>query len=235
MTPTNNVSDLTRRDALDVLSKTVLDNDLGKLTPRERTQYYFAVCNSLGLNPLTRPFELIRLNGKLQLYAKKDATDQLRALNRISLDAPVTQVVGDCFVVTVSARTPDGRTDSDLASVSIKGLQGEALCNAMMKAVTKAKRRVTLSICGLGGFLDETEARSIRNVEFVDETPTNSDDGQVWRTWQHPSDAIAWAASVLPQLTTERLEAMFAELDAPAGKKAPAWCEKILELVDYGF
>jgi hypothetical protein len=34
------------------------------------------------------------------------------------------------------------------------------LANALMKAETKSKRRVTLSICGLG-FLDETEADSI--------------------------------------------------------------------------
>ena len=32
--------------------------------------------------------------------------------------------------------------------------------NAKLKAITKAKRRVTLSICGLG-FLDETEIETI--------------------------------------------------------------------------
>ena len=44
--------------------------------------------------------------------------------------------------------------------VPIEGLRGEALSNAMMKATTKAKRRVTLSLCGLG-MLDETEVESI--------------------------------------------------------------------------
>ena len=42
----------------------------------------------------------------------------------------------------------------------IKGLAGDALVNAKLKAITKAKRRVTLSICGLG-FLDETEIETI--------------------------------------------------------------------------
>jgi len=37
---------------------------------------------------------------------------------------------------------------------------GEALANALMKASTKAKRRLTLSLCGLG-FLDETEVGTI--------------------------------------------------------------------------
>lgn len=223
-----------RSHAAGILAKTVLDNDLSKLTPRERTEYYFAVCNSLHLNPLTRPFELIRLNGKLTLYARKDATDQLRALHRISLDAPVTQVIGDAFVVTVTAKAPDGRTDADMASVSIKNLQGDALCNAMMKCVTKAKRRVTLSICGLGGFLDETEARTVKNVEFVEE-PADIDDGQVWRSWKSPSDAITWAVRILPEYTVAQLEQMFESLEAPTGKKAPAWCQKVLELVDHSF
>src|SRR4029077_13307885 len=45
-------------------------------------------------------------------------------------------------------------------AVSIKGLGGQLLANAYMKAETKAKRRGTLSICGLG-WMDETEADSI--------------------------------------------------------------------------
>ncbi len=46
-------------------------------------------------------------------------------------------------------------------------LSGEAGANLMMKAVTKAKRRVTLSICGLG-MLDETEVVTIPGAEIVD-------------------------------------------------------------------
>jgi hypothetical protein len=41
-------------------------------------------------------------------------------------------------------------------AVAVKGLIGEALANAYMKSETKAKRRVTLSIMGLG-LLDESE------------------------------------------------------------------------------
>ena len=32
----------------------------------------------------TRPFEFITLNGKLTMYARKDATDQLRKLNAVT-------------------------------------------------------------------------------------------------------------------------------------------------------
>ncbi len=49
------------------------------------------------------------------------------------------------------------RTDEDIGSLACPDtMKGEALAIASMKAVTKAKRRVTLSICGLG-MLDETE------------------------------------------------------------------------------
>ena len=54
-----------------------------------------------------------------------------------------------------------GRIDAALGSVSIVGLRGEALSNAKMKAETKAKRRATLSICGLGFVLDETEIETV--------------------------------------------------------------------------
>ena len=56
------------------------------------------------------------------------------------------------------------REDVDFGAVSIKGLAGDALVNAKLKAITKAKRRVTLSICGLG-FLDETEIDTIPTAQ----------------------------------------------------------------------
>src|SRR5690606_34807847 len=116
---------------------------------------------SLGLNPFTKPFEYINLNGKLTLYAKRDATDQLRAINGVSVEITSREMHDNgIYVVTARARTPDGRTDEAIGAVSVAGLKGEALANAIMKAETKAKRRVTLSICGLG-WLDETEVADV--------------------------------------------------------------------------
>ena len=59
-----------------VVQQVLLGGDLSKLTPEQRVAFYNRVCESLGLNPLTRPFEFIVLNGKMTLYARKDATDQ---------------------------------------------------------------------------------------------------------------------------------------------------------------
>jgi hypothetical protein len=151
-------------DPSEIMEAVLLAGDLSKLSSDERTSYYLKTCSSLGLNPYTKPLDYIKLSGREVLYATKGCADQLRSLHRISLEITDRRVIGDMLTVTAKAVTPDGRTDEDVAAISIKGLAGEALANATMKAVTKAKRRVTLSICGLG-MLDETEVQSVLEVE----------------------------------------------------------------------
>jgi hypothetical protein len=114
----------------------------------------------VGLNYLTNPFSYIVLNGKLQLYAKKDAAEQLRKIHRVSIQIISKEIIGDAYVVHVKGRDKDGTEDEATGIVAISNIKGEALANAMLKAETKAKRRVTLSICGLG-MLDENELESI--------------------------------------------------------------------------
>jgi len=152
----NDIANTTHSDTLGEIERVLVMGDLARLNPQQRTVYYNRVCESVGLNPLTRPFEYITLNGKLTLYARKDATDQLRSLRGITIRIAERTVVDDIMCVTAEATDRHGRTDSSLGAVSVGGLRGEARANALMKAETKAKRRVTLSICGLG-FLDESE------------------------------------------------------------------------------
>jgi hypothetical protein len=154
------MKEIAKQGAGEVLDAVISRGDLSKLTPAERVLYYRRVCESLGLNPLTRPFEYIVLNGRLTLYARKDATDQLRRLHGVSIQIVARERLDDVYIVTARATTPDGRTDESTGAVSIAGLKGEALATALMKAETKAKRRVTLSIVGLG-WLDESEVDSI--------------------------------------------------------------------------
>lgn len=156
----------------DIIERVMLQGDLSKLSASDRVQYYRAVCASLRLNPLTRPFDYITLNGKLTLYARRDCADQLRKRDSISVTIPSRERNDDVYIVTARAVTPDGRADESIGAVSIKSLVGEQLANAIMKAETKAKRRVTLSICGLG-WTDESEIDSIptaRRIEVDAET-----------------------------------------------------------------
>ncbi len=150
----------------DKIESVLMQGDLSKLSANERVEYYRAVCQSVGLNPLTRPFDYITLNGKLTLYAKKDATDQLRANNQVSITKLEKETVNDIYLVTAYASGRNGRTDASTGAVNIAGLKGDALANALMKAETKAKRRVTLSICGMG-LLDETEIETIPDAKTV--------------------------------------------------------------------
>lgn len=162
------------------IEQALVGGDLSKLSPAQRVSYYNRVCESLGLNPLTKPFAYIILNGKLTLYALKDCTEQLRSNRQISIQIKAREVVEGCYVVTASAHT-NARQDESIGAVPIDGLKGEARANAMMKAETKAKRRVTLSICGLG-MLDESEVASIDPHSYSIEAPAPSGNRESART-----------------------------------------------------
>jgi len=139
-----------------IAEQVLIGGDLSKLSPEQRATYYMQVCESTGLNPYTKPFDYITLNGKLTLYAKRDATDQLRKAHGVSCAITSRERMDDVYIVTAKARDTDGREDESTGVVTIGNLKGDALANALMKAETKAKRRVTLSICGLG-WMDESE------------------------------------------------------------------------------
>jgi hypothetical protein len=147
-------------DQSPVLERVILQGDLSKLSPEDKVSYYGKVCESVGLNPLTKPFDYLRLNNKEVLYATKGAAEQLRAVHHISVDIVSRELIGEVYVVTAKASEPSGRYDESTGATPVGSLKGESLANAYMKAETKAKRRVTLSICGLN-MLDETEVESI--------------------------------------------------------------------------
>ena len=157
-----------------IIKQVLLQGDLKRLTDEQKLSFYTRVCESVGLNPLTQPFQYIVLNGKEVLYARREATEQLRRLHRVSITIPARELVDEVYVVTARATLPDGRTDENIGAVPLAGLKGEARANAMMKAETKSKRRVTLSICGLG-MLDETEVESLPpTVAYKVEAPRES-------------------------------------------------------------
>lgn len=173
----------------ELMEAVLVGGDLSRLTPAQRTQYYLKTCETLMLNPFTKPFEYIELNNKLVLYARRDCTDQLRSTRHVNVSIVARELVEGVYTVTARATMPDGRTDESIGAVALakesgewktaqsgkryfagngewKPLQGEERANAMMKAETKAKRRVTLSICGLG-IMDESETSSVPGARVV--------------------------------------------------------------------
>ena len=165
------------------VEQALLIGDLSHMSDEVRIAYYVATCRSLGLNPLTKPFQALKNDdGKVTLYPDKGCAEQLRKLHRVSIRVVDRQVLDDLYIVTVRATTPDGREEESQGIVPIakaKGiwedyeyhgqpkrrfkpaydaegqeitvrLSGTERATALMKAETKAKRRVTLAICGLG-------------------------------------------------------------------------------------
>jgi hypothetical protein len=151
-----------------VISQLILNGDLSKLTANDKIKYYNGYCERMGLDPFTKPFDILRLNGREVLYCTRSGTQQLNKLHQVShliTSRELIEAVG-VYQVTSKASLPDGRCTESIGAVNIAGLKGEAYANAIMKAETKAKRRATLDLLGLG-VLDESEADSIPNAEPV--------------------------------------------------------------------
>jgi hypothetical protein len=158
-----------------IISNLVLQGDLKGLNSDQKVKYYSNICKALGLNPLSKPFDLITLQGKEIMYANKGAAEQLRKIHKISIVEMIKSQKETMYEVTVKAQDATGRYEIASGAVSIiypdkiktgdgwkdnpkagKLYNGEDMSIAIMKAETKAKRRVTLALCGMG-MLDESE------------------------------------------------------------------------------
>lgn len=220
------------------VAKLILENDFKNLHEKHRVEIYKDVCEKCGLDPSTHPFEFIELNGKLTLYATKRATDQLRRVHGVSIRITERMVDEDAGIVSITAMatTPNGRTDEAVGVVSImepdrwwewgdkkgqkvwhdnprkgKAQRGEDRANGVMKAETKAKRRATLSLLGLG-LLDELEVQAI-----VDQDAERADRADQMRQEQAeaPKGVAGFAAALAPK-----------EAPKAAPKAAPAAVEE---------
>ena len=198
----------------EIINNLVLNGDLSQMSPNQKTDYYNAFCNSLGLNPLTQPFKLLKLSGKLVLYATKDATEQLRKIYSVSITNVEAKELKGVYVVTANAIDGKGRTDASTGVVSISNLAGDSLANAIMKAETKAKRRVTLSICGLG-MLDETEIETIPNAQTVETNYTIEPEKSAAKKTAAPKKP----AKTIAELHLEFMD-LYAELSELIGESA---------------
>lgn len=160
-------------EAIDVQAKMdpatllkIATGDTSKLSPQEKIQLIVQVCEIAGLDPRLAPFEFIKFQGKETMYAKKNAADQLVNVHKIKLDIVDDKMIGHIYRVRCKAETKDGRATMDDGCVNTEGVKGDALANAMMRCVTKAKRRTVLSVCGLS-LLDESEIETIPGAKVV--------------------------------------------------------------------
>jgi len=142
------------------------------LTPEQKVSYYNGFCERLGLDPFTKPFDILNLNGKSVLYCTRSGTQQLNKLHQVSHSITSRETNDSIGIYSVICRAslPDGRHTESIGAVNVSGLKGDAYANALMKAETKSKRRATLDLLGLG-VLDESELETIPNIKIESEKP----------------------------------------------------------------
>lgn len=205
-------NELTTQNTSDKLQQVLMMGNLSKLNNEEKVDYYNKVCETMGLNPLTKPFEFISFQGKEVMYATKNCAEQLRNRDKISIQIVSREIQDDLYIVVARAINAEGRQDESLAAIPIATtkvdpktgqmmsipMTGIEKANACMKAETKAKRRVTLSICGLG-MLDETEVMDVPNAKVVQFEPLKS--------LSEPKDE-----SLLPEVTHASLMTKYVNL-----------------------
>lgn len=154
-------------DALDetIIESLILRGDISGLTSKQKVEFYKVYCERIGLDPTAQPFKILKLQGKETLYLDRSGAQQLNKLHRVSHQITSREKADDLYIVTARASSGERFTES-IGAVNIKGFIGDALANAMMKAETKAKRRATLDLLGLG-ILDETEVETIPKAEIL--------------------------------------------------------------------
>jgi hypothetical protein len=144
----------------DVIASLVVSGDISQLSNVQLAWYYRHRCEALGLDPASKPFDVLTLQGKKILYLNRGGTDQLARIHRVNrrvVDGPKVIDLGGSkqVYVLIEATTPDGRSEQEIATVP---LQDPA--NVLMKCVSKGKRRATISITSAGA-LDEDELETI--------------------------------------------------------------------------
>ncbi len=185
-----------------IANQLILQGDLSKLSAGDKVRYYNGYCERMGLDPFTKPFDILRLNGKEVLYCTRSGTQQLNKLHKVShtITSRDTNADAGVYIVTSKASLPDGRCTESIGAVNIAGLKGEAYANAIMKAETKAKRRATLDLLGLG-VLDESEAETIPNASV---------------------GALQTMVEALPQMEVESVEVIEEDPELTIGRLAIA-------------
>lgn len=186
--------------------------NLRSLSDADRMTYYNEFCNRLQLDPLTMPFKLIELDGKCVMYADHGCVQQLTMSRKISHVIVSREEVSGVYIVTVRATDAKGRQTESLGAVPVKKEKGEwkqqpgsnkrhfhgtgvwenlepaKMCNAIMHAETKAKRRATLDLVGLG-VISEDELDTMSGFKRVDIRTMKPEEGDKKVAQEEPEPA----------------------------------------------
>ena len=171
---------IARYDAEPEVIEQLIRGDVSSVPREALLRYVFTFCERVGISPLAVPFSLMKTQQGMQLVANRNFYDAVASKYSVSREC-----VGEGFFegtklyfTRYRATTPDGRVTEDMALVDTAGLNGKDLANAIMKAHTKGRNRVTRAHLGFP-FPDETEAETVpgASVVSIEEMP-NGDNGE---------------------------------------------------------
>ena len=154
--PVRWVAPMDEDDAAGALAHVLGSGDLYALSNAQRVAHYINLCRSLGLNPLSRPYQWIGFKESenspavLTLYFKPQAAAEVLRNNRVSVHFPRKEIVGELFVCEAHGTAPDGRLGVGTKYVPLTGkfgkLTGRYLANAFMAAESGALRRLAINM-----------------------------------------------------------------------------------------
>ena len=163
-----------RIDIKKLLGLFAANGSIQHLANNEKRELLAKICNSLGLNQYIMPFRIYRnMEGHEFIYATKECCAELRHLHNINVLTESHSIIDGMVIASVSGNNKYGRVDHEIGAIDINSLQGQDRANAVMWAMTKAKRRLTLSLAGLG-VLADVETRDMKEVieyNVLEETP----------------------------------------------------------------
>lgn len=142
------------------LTTVLVTGDLAQLKPEQKWVFYKGLCERLGLDPFTRPFKLIKFQGKETLYADATLAEQLASLRNLTVETIEEYVdTKGNLVIKVKVFGPEQQRFITARGVLVyEVLVGEAAANAQMKCETKAFRRGVLKYCGLSEYQGAEDA-----------------------------------------------------------------------------
>lgn len=195
-----------------------LSGDLSPLTPAQKSQYYLAKCAAMGLDPSTKPLDWITFQGKLACYPNATAAQQIadqRGIDVETSDPEIVQLGGADMVKCVGrGRTQDGRVAERTAYLAVNGAKGQDLGNLLMKAETKAFRRVVAALTGWAAKdADEILEQGGRRATITEEPLPGQNQGPVFPALAAPVDHKARAEQIARAFMDEWIRQGFSATD----------------------
>jgi len=155
-------------DAEPAVMEQLIRGDVSSVPREALLRYIFLFCERVGISPLAVPFSLVKTQGGMRLVANRNFYDAVASKFSVSRECVAEGFFEGTklYFTRYRATTPDGRATEDMALVDTAGLNGNDLANAIMKAHTKGRNRVTRAHLGFP-FPDESEAETVPDASVV--------------------------------------------------------------------